>query len=105
MKLSDFENVIFNYRVWVKSCNSTELYDLLSNCLQKSGFTVLQTCEHQFHPQGYTALWLLAESHLAVHTFPERKASYIELSSCNLQKRTVFEELLKTHLIIYKQEE
>lgn len=40
--------------------------------------------EHHFSPQGYTALWLLSESHFAVHTFPEFGRTYIELSSCNL---------------------
>jgi len=38
--------------------------------------------EHFFNPFGYSALWLLSESHFAVHTFPEHNQSYIELSSC-----------------------
>lgn len=48
-----------------------------------AGFTILNFVEHHFQPQGYTALWLLAESHCALHTFPEEERSYIELSSCN----------------------
>lgn len=27
-------------------------------------------------------LWLLAESHFAIHTFPEENKMYIEISSC-----------------------
>ena len=38
--------------------------------------------EHYFTPYGYTALFLLAESHFALHTFPEENKTYIELSSC-----------------------
>lgn len=41
--------------------------------------------EHYFEPQGYTCLWLLSESHFAIHTFPEANKTYIELSSCNRQ--------------------
>ena len=29
-----------------------------------------------------TALFLLSESHFAIHTFPEENTTYIELSSC-----------------------
>jgi S-adenosylmethionine decarboxylase len=31
---------------------------------------------------GITALWLLAESHLAVHTFPEMRAASFDLYCC-----------------------
>ena len=48
-----------------------------------SGFPVLKFVEHVFDPQGYTALWLLAESHCALHTFPEEQKAYLEISSCN----------------------
>ena len=48
-----------------------------------SGFTVLKFVDHAFEPQGYTALWLLAESHCALHTFPEEQKAYLEISSCN----------------------
>ena len=48
-----------------------------------SGFTVLKFIDHAFDSQGYTALWLLAESHCALHTFPEEQKAYLEISSCN----------------------
>jgi len=53
-----------------------------SERLVKAGFNVLNSVEHNFKPQGYTVLFLLAESHLAIHTFPEENKTYIELSSC-----------------------
>jgi len=58
---------------------------MFDEILRRSGFNVLNVSEHHFQPQGYTALWLLCESHFAVHTFPEFGRSYIELSSCNLE--------------------
>lgn len=54
----------------------------LTEMLNQSGFNVLDLCEHKFQPQGYTCLWLLGESHLAIHTFPEEGVAYLELSSC-----------------------
>ena len=45
-------------------------------------FTILQEVEHVFQPQGYTLLFLLSESHLSVHTFPEKKYISFDLFTC-----------------------
>lgn len=42
----------------------------------------MDECHAMFDPFGYTAMFLLSESHLAIHTFPERGKTYIELTSC-----------------------
>lgn len=81
---------IFNDTYWVKKCNSKKLKDTLNKILNECKFNVLDFVEYEFKPQGYTALWLLAESHLAVHTFPEENKTYIELSSCNEEKSKIF---------------
>ncbi len=52
-----------------------------------------------FQPHGYTAVWLLAESHFALHTFPEEGRTYCELSSCNRQKFAALIELIEPHEI------
>jgi len=77
------EAKIDNFKTWIKSCNEVELKTGISTLLENAGFTILNYIDHQFEPQGYTGLWLLAESHCALHTFPEENKSYIELSSCN----------------------
>ncbi|MFT7680883.1 MAG: S-adenosylmethionine decarboxylase [Moritella dasanensis] len=85
------EAKIYNQRWWLSSCDdschsscdSEALKAVISADLNRAGFTVLNFVEHYFQPQGYTALWLLAESHAAVHTFPEQGKSYVELSSCS----------------------
>ena len=76
---------IWNFSEWIQETNPTTLREMFDNILRRSGFNVLNVLEHHFQPQGYTALWLLSESHFAVHTFPEFGRSYIELSSCNLE--------------------
>ena len=76
------EAQMFNYKVWVNNCNPTELFDYFMTELNNAGFGVLDVIEKHFNPQGYTALFLLSESHLAIHTFPEHGKSYIELTSC-----------------------
>lgn len=86
---------IFNRTWWVNETNPEVCKNTLDNLLHSSEFTVLNFIEHHFSKQGYTCLWLLAESHLAVHTFPEENKCYIELSSCNQSKLEVFEVLIQ----------
>ena len=37
---------------------------------------------HHFHPQGVTALGLIAESHVAIHTWPEYRYAAIDVFTC-----------------------
>ncbi len=86
---------MFNMKSWVKATDVDFLCCRLSEMLAKSEFTVLENARHNFKPFGFTALWLLSESHLALHTFPESGFSYIELSSCIKQPFDSFANLLK----------
>lgn len=88
------EAKMWNYQYWVETtefCNKS-LKQHYNDILQGSGFNVLDFVEHAFEPQGYTALWLLSESHFAIHTFPEENKYYIELSSCVEDKYDNFME-------------
>jgi len=84
---------MFNYQSWVEETNPFELRKKYDTQLKESGFGVLSFVEYNFEPQGYTALWLLSESHFAIHTFPEEGKSYIELSSCIEKQYVKFMEL------------
>lgn len=83
---------IWNFSEWIQETNPTEIREKFDSLLRRAGFNVLCFTDHHFQPQGYTGLWLLTESHFAVHTFPEFGRSYIELSSCNLE---FYQEFLK----------
>lgn len=84
---------MFNYNSWIEETNPFELRKKYDNQLKESGFGVLSFVEYSFEPQGYTALWLLSESHFAIHTFPEEGKSYIELSSCIEKQYVKFMQL------------
>ena len=73
---------MYNQKYWVENADSFTLKIAINEVLEISGFSILQFIEYHFQPYGYTGLWLLAESHAAIHTFPEENKSYIELSSC-----------------------
>ncbi len=49
-------------------------------------------------PGGVTGLALLAESHLAVHTFPEHGFAALNVYCCRPRSRPDFEAMLARHL-------
>jgi S-adenosylmethionine decarboxylase len=91
------DQLINNYKTWVRETRPEELKKLMDAWLTLCDFQVLNFTEHYFKPYGYTCLWLLGESHLAIHTFPEKELCYVELSSCNADKNQLFQSLLHKH--------
>ncbi len=88
------EAKIHNLKFWIAESNPQQLRGMFQTYLEEVDFTVLNCVEHHFPLQGYTVFWLLAESHLAIHTFPDKNKSYVELSSCNRKKALLFKQLL-----------
>lgn len=86
---------IWNNSGWMKNTDPMELREQCTEILRVCGFHILEMVEHHFEPQGYTALWLLGESHFAIHTFPEYGRTYFELSSCNMEYYMRFCQLTK----------
>lgn len=74
--------IMYNYNKWIKYEKEEIIVPKLEEMIRRSGFTIINKVEHYFEKQGYTGLWLLAESHFAIHTFPEENKIYIEISSC-----------------------
>ena len=50
---------------------------------QASGMKVVGDCFHQFEPVGVTGTVLLAESHLAIHTWPELAYVALDVYVCD----------------------
>ncbi|MBL3658460.1 S-adenosylmethionine decarboxylase [Fulvivirga sediminis] len=83
---------IYSLRLWIKTIEPEYLKETFDKLLSSTEFHVLNFSEYFFPVQGYTAIWLLAESHLAIHTFPQNGWCYIELSGCNKDKTNLFRE-------------
>jgi S-adenosylmethionine decarboxylase len=54
----------------------------LKEAAERAGGTVLAITSHKFTPQGVTALALLAESHLSIHTWPEHGYAAVDAFTC-----------------------
>lgn len=55
---------------------------LLRRAAAAFGLTVIAEEFHQYSPQGVSGVLILAESHLAVHTWPEREFAAVDLFTC-----------------------
>jgi len=51
--------------------------------VEASGLTVMDATFHQFEGSGFTGTVVLAESHLAIHTWPERQGLTLDVYVCN----------------------
>ncbi|WP_010270908.1 adenosylmethionine decarboxylase [Paenibacillus senegalensis] len=60
------------------------------------GATVLSVQSQQFEPQGATVLLLLSESHLSIHTYPEKGFAALDCYTCG---ETVDPQLAIDHMI------
>lgn len=62
--------------------NSKELKRILITAAKKAKSTPLKICTHKFSPQGMTGVVLLAESHIAFHSWPELSYLAIDIFTC-----------------------
>jgi len=54
---------------------------------ERSASALLSELHHRFAPQGVTAVGLLAESHVSVHTWPERGYVAVDVFTCGEHTR------------------
>jgi S-adenosylmethionine decarboxylase proenzyme len=64
--------------------NKREYWDSFMNkCFDSSGVTCLETVWHDFDKLGaFTVLYLLSESHLSIHTWPEKNYIALDVFTC-----------------------
>ena len=59
----------------------------LNNAAKLANATVLNLISNKFEPQGVTAIALLAESHVSIHTWPESHFSAVDIYTCGHNMR------------------
>ena len=72
----------------LKGCAPDELddegliRDVLYQAAIKCNSTLIALHSHKFSPQGVTAIALLAESHISIHTWPENGTAVCDIFTC-----------------------
>ena len=83
-------------------CDSEKLNDesflrcSLNRASKLANATVLNLISNKFEPQGVTAIALLAESHISIHTWPESNYSAVDIFTCG---QNMIPELASQYLI------
>ncbi len=62
--------------------SETAIRNLMLQAALRSGATIVGDLFHHFSPQGVTGVVVVAESHLAIHTWPEFGYVSVDLFTC-----------------------
>ena len=60
-----------------------DIKSLLDIIVNNTNVNIVGELSYQFYPFGTTIIYLLAESHLSIYTYPELHFCAIDLYSCN----------------------
>lgn len=62
--------------------NVSMVEKLMVEAALECGATIVQKCFHMFNPYGVSGVVIIAESHLAIHTWPELGYAAVDLFTC-----------------------
>tara|TARA_B100000927_G_C16303998_1_gene404636 strand:- start:80 stop:415 length:336 start_codon:yes stop_codon:yes gene_type:complete len=62
--------------------DEAHIRNVLANAAHLSQSTLLNVSSHKFNPHGVTAVALLAESHISIHTWPENGMAVCDVFTC-----------------------
>lgn len=59
--------------------------------IEELNVNVVKECDYEFTAHGYTKIYILSQSHLIFHTWPESNALHVDLMTCdeNINKEMV----------------
>jgi S-adenosylmethionine decarboxylase len=74
------------------------ILDALRRGITESGATICGIQIKEFNASGLTAVYLLSESHVSVHTYPEHQSLFLDAFTCGARCRPqlIIEELLRS---------
>ena len=58
------------------------LADTLESAAKSSGATIVESVFHTFNPHGASGVLIIAESHIAIHTWPEFGYAALDVFTC-----------------------
>ena len=76
--------------------NMDQLNTVLKQICIDNDFQILNEMQYKFEPIGCSILFLLSESHLSIHTFPEKKHMSFDIYTCRQYKdNAVYNEIFQ----------
>ena len=89
-----------NIRNYFRLESMDSMHELLEDICNKYEFSIITKLEHKFEPQGLTMLYMLSESHISIHTFPEKRYLAFDIYTCreycdDLVYMEIYDKLVK----------
>jgi S-adenosylmethionine decarboxylase len=87
-QIAEYQFAGIHFLASYMKCSDISLNDIsglkeaLRNAVKASGATMLNSVDHVFDSNGYTAAIILSESHASIHTYPEFKSCFVDLFTC-----------------------
>lgn len=76
--------------------NSVEkIEEIAQSIVGDLDLNIVKKLTHMFSPQGITSVYILSESHLIIHTWPESGIIHIDMVTCSPRTEKEFESSLK----------
>lgn len=78
--------------------NAAALEEAMIGCARAAGATVVNSLVHAYNPAGLSGVVVIAESHLAVHTWPEIRYASFDIYTCGRRElaKAIARELVNT---------
>lgn len=88
------------YGVSFEKVNNLDFMEnLLRRGAEAANATICGTIVKKFKPQGLSILILLSESHVSVHTYPEKESIFFDIFTCGIKcKPYKFVEVIENEL-------
>lgn len=97
-------HIIYDFQYKGKLTNISKIMD---NAIKKVGeLTVVDKFEHHFNPYGLSIVYILAESHISIHTWEEHNYISIDMYTCGeTSPENTLKEFLKHFTITAKKKQ
>ena len=91
--------IINQYVALVKLDSEVALWDQVERVAKDLiiglNLNVVKKTGYSFHPEGITLAYILSESHLLIHTWPESGLIHIDLVTCSYRSKEEFKKSLE----------
>jgi S-adenosylmethionine decarboxylase len=69
--------------IWLNTMPDIDsLINVSEAAIGKARMNIVERFRHSFNPHGDSLLWVLAESHFSIHSFPEQKYISVDCYTC-----------------------
>jgi S-adenosylmethionine decarboxylase len=58
---------------------------VMEKAAEMAGATVISSHFHAFSPQGVSGVVIIAESHITIHTWPEKRYAAVDIFTCGVK--------------------